>query len=175
MDNSPTTIPTPIRNWLTTAVDREASDLHLVAGHPPVLRVHGQLLPLEQERLSRELLEQLLPTLCPPPYSEQFEREKNADFSVEFELHGKAQRFRANYFRAGQEIGACFRVIPAKIPDFHWANFPEELAGKITSYRNGLVLVSGVTGSGKSTTLAMLVNKYNLFWRLSDHHHRGAH
>ncbi len=59
-------------------------------------------------------------------------------------------------------MGACFRVIPATIPDFPWANFPLDLAARLTSFRNGLILVSGVTGSGKTTTLAMLINKVNL-------------
>jgi twitching motility protein PilT len=162
MANPRIDVPASVLRWLTAAVEQEASDLHLVTGHPPVLRVHGQLQSLDEELLTTPLLEQLLPAVCPSPYAEQFEREKNADFSLQIPMNGGLQRFRANYFCAGREMGACFRVIPSTIPDFHWANFPTQLAEKLTNYRNGLILVSGVTGSGKTTTLAMLINKFNL-------------
>jgi twitching motility protein PilT len=62
---------------------------------------------------------------------------------------------------SGQQMGACFRVIPSAIPDFHWAGFPEELAQRLSHYRNGLVLICGVVGSGKTTSLAMLINLLN--------------
>jgi twitching motility protein PilT len=107
-------------------------------------------------------LQELLPPACPPPFSEQFKHEKNTDFSLAVTIHDQPQRFRANYFYNGQNMGACFRVIPSAIPDFEWANFPVELAERLTSFRNGLILVSGVTGSGKTTTLAMLINRLNL-------------
>jgi twitching motility protein PilT len=71
------------------------------------------------------------------------------------------QRFRANYFMSGQQMGACFRVIPSVIPDFEWAGFPERLAQQLAHLRNGLVLICGVVGSGKTTTLAMLINLLN--------------
>lgn len=154
--------PTDLEQWLREAVHQEASDLHLVVGHPPVLRVHGQLKPLDAPNLTRQQLDQLLPAVCPPPYDERFRQEKNTDFSLSIVMDEYPQRFRANYFLAGQDPGACFRVIPATIPDFAWANFPRDLVDRLTSFRNGLVLVSGVTGSGKSTTLAMLINRLNL-------------
>ena len=103
----------------------------------------------------------LLPA-CPPPYAERFQDEKNSDFALAVTLQGQPQRFRANYFFTGQQMGACFRVIPSQIPDFTWAGFPEELAERMSSFRNGLILITGVVGSGKTTTLAMLVNKLNL-------------
>lgn len=155
-------VPEPMQRWLTAAVQQEASDLHLVVGHPPVLRIHGQLTPLDEPALAKDQLAQLLPTVCPPPFSERFELEKNTDFSLEVTMADQPQRFRANYFFNGQNMGACFRVIPSSIPDLEWAHFPRELANKLTGFRNGLVLVSGVTGSGKTTSLAMLINKFNL-------------
>jgi twitching motility protein PilT len=162
MKQDEATCPEPLRQWLTLAVDREASDLHLVVGHPPVLRVHGVLYPLDEPELEAQRLEALLLPACPSPYAERFKHEKNTDFSLSVTLDTQPQRFRANYFFNGQHIGACFRVIPSQIPDFKWASFPEELAERLTSLRNGLILVSGVTGSGKTTTLAMLINKLNL-------------
>ncbi len=162
MDHPETPCPDEIKRWLSTAVDREASDLHLVVGHPPVLRVHGVLQPLEESDLRKEQLERLLPAACPPPFGERFKQEKNTDFSLQITLADVRQRFRANYFFNGQNMGACFRVIPATIPNFQWAHFPGELADRLTGFRNGLILVSGVTGSGKTTTLAMMINKFNL-------------
>jgi twitching motility protein PilT len=156
------TCPEQLQQWLTLAVEREASDLHLVVGHPPVLRIHGVLHPLDTLELEDELLESLLLPACPPPYGDRFKSEKNTDFSLSVKMRGETQRFRANYFINGQHLGACFRVIPSRIPDFAWASFPIDLAERLTNYRNGLILVSGVTGSGKTTTLAMLVNKLNL-------------
>jgi twitching motility protein PilT len=76
-------------------------------------------------------------------------------------LDERLQRFRANYFMSGEHMGACFRVIPAAIPDFHWAGFPDDLARQLSHYRNGLVLICGVVGSGKTTTLAMLIHLLN--------------
>ena len=94
-------VPDSIQQWLTVAVQQEASDLHLVVGHPPVLRVHGTLQPLEEAILTRDQLDELLPAACPPPYSERFSHEKNTDFSLEVTIADQPQRFRANYFFAG--------------------------------------------------------------------------
>ena len=74
------------------------------------------------------------------------------------ELGGRPRRFRANYFLSDQSLGACFRIIPSEIPDFGWAGFPFELALRLAHFRNGLVLITGVSGAGKTTTLAMLIN-----------------
>ena len=162
MTHDEPTFPARLKQWLTLAVDREASDLHLVVGHPPVLRVHGVLLPLDEPELEKQHLEALLLPACPSPFDERFQHDKNTDFSLSVDIHARPHRFRANYFVNGQNVGACFRVIPSAIPDFEWASFPLDLAERLTSFRNGLILVSGVTGSGKTTTLAMLVNKLNL-------------
>jgi twitching motility protein PilT len=80
---------------------------------------------------------------------------------LELAIGGRAERFRVNYFLSGEQMGACFRLIPAVIPDFQWAGFPEDLARQLAHYRNGLVLICGVVGSGKSTSLAMLINQLN--------------
>jgi twitching motility protein PilT len=133
----------------------------LVAHHPPVLRLHGDLQALDAPPLDSSVLEGLLQALCPAHAMARFQGERNVDFA--FELPGETQprRFRANYFLCNQQMGACFRVIPSRIPDFRWAGFPESLAQRLAHYRNGLVLFCGVAGSGKTTSLAMIVNLLN--------------
>jgi twitching motility protein PilT len=153
--------PQQLRAWLTRAVEAEASDLHLVSGHPPMLRVHGELRPLDAGPLDGASVRALLVPACPPQAMERFKADRNADFALELPLADRRQRFRANYFVAGKEIGACFRVIPSAIPGFPWAGFPEALAYQLSHFRNGLVLICGVVGSGKTTSLAMMVNLLN--------------
>ena len=156
-----TSCPHPVEEWLAAAVESEASDLHIVGGYPPVLRIHGELKPLSGDPLDGELTRDLLTQLCPPAVLDRFLLEQNVDFSFELEFAGRSRRFRGNLFFSGGEVGACFRLIPAEIPDFDWAGFPPEIAEKLAYIRNGLVLVSGVAGSGKSTTLAMIINLLN--------------
>lgn len=151
----------PISLWLKAAVEKQASDLHLVSGHPPMMRVHGELQPMQTERLDAPTLTSILLPLCPEEFRDRYKSEKNLDFSLAFAIDGTQQRFRVNYFVSGQCPGACFRIIPASIPACEWAEFPLELADRLTSFRNGMILISGVTGSGKTTTLAMLINQLN--------------
>ena len=146
-------------SWLDTAVEAGASDLHLVVGQPPVLRVHGELRPIDAEALSGDSLRPILEDACPKKIFEQFLVDQDADFSMQLLIGEQSHRIRVNYFVSDQQIGACIRLIPEEIPDFDWAGFPEATARKLTSFRNGLVLVTGVTGSGKTTTLAMLVSR----------------
>lgn len=144
-------------------VDREASDLHLVAGRPPMLRVHGKLEPAAEGAIHADRVREMLTDLIPPRLRERVlsEQQKEADFSASVERNGQSARFRANVFWAQGSLGACFRLIPGDIPSLEWTRFPPELADRITRQRNGLVLVTGVAGSGKTTTLAVLVNKIN--------------
>ncbi len=149
---------TLLREALVQAVEQGASDLHVVVGHRPTLRLHGRLQELAGAVLTDESVKSGLLALCPPPERGQFERDRNVDFGLEIELGGWPRRFRANYFLSDQSLGACFRVIPSEIPDFGWAGFPFELALRLAHFRNGLVLITGVSGAGKTTTLAMLIN-----------------
>lgn len=153
--------PQQLRNWLTCAVDSNASDLHLVAGYPPALRVHGELQELDQSVLEADTLQQLITAICPKFAFDHFAAEKNADFGFELDIHDVPMRFRANYFLNGGHMGACFRLIPTTIPDFDWAGFPQPIADRLANLRNGLVLLTGVTGAGKTTTLAMIINLIN--------------
>lgn len=147
--------------WLAAAVEKGASDLHLAQGHPPTVRIHGQLEHLQNSEPFDGRLSETLKGFCSIGDLAEFENGRNLDFAFEKEIAGATRRFRANYFVSGNEFGACFRVIPESIPDFSWAGFPTELAERLAHFRNGLVLVAGMTGAGKTTTLAMLVNLLN--------------
>lgn len=147
--------------WLSQTVAAGASDLHVVVGHRPTLRVHGELRPLDGEVLTREAAAAALLPFCPERAREQFDREGNADFALEVAIAGRPERFRVNYFVNGENTGACFRWIPGQIPDFEWSGFPRSLAERLAHFRNGLVLITGMTGAGKTTTLAMIINLLN--------------
>jgi twitching motility protein PilT len=153
-------IPDPLRAWLSQAVEIGASDLHLIEGYPAVLRLHGDLVELSQPPLA-EPTRDLLCSLCPADVATRLEANKNVDFSVELAVNGRVSRFRANLFHAGGKLGACLRVVPDAIPSFDWTGFPAELAQRLAFVRDGLMIVTGPTGSGKTTTLALLINLLN--------------
>jgi twitching motility protein PilT len=96
--------------------------------------------------------------LCSPELFEQLRTQKSVDFSFALMINGRLNRFRVNIFHSRRQLGACLRVVPTAIPDFEWAGFPVDLADRLTSVNDGLVIVTGAAGSGKTTTLAMLVN-----------------
>jgi len=150
-----------LRNWLSQAVSAGASDLHLIVGHPPVMRLHGDLTELPDEPLQAEETQRILNSLCPREALDRLHTQKNLDFSFHVDVDGTICRFRANLFQTGQQLGACLRVVPTTIPDFEWASFPKALAERLAFLRDGLVIVTGATGSGKTTTLAMIVNLIN--------------
>jgi twitching motility protein PilT len=153
--------PEEIRGWLTLAIEAQASDLHLVPGYPPALRVHGELRQLDSLALEANTVRELLARLCPAYVMGRFRASHNVDFSLELAIREQAERFRVNYFLSGERMGACFRLIPSAIPGFQWAGFSADLAYRLAHFRNGLVLICGVVGSGKTTSLAMLVNQLN--------------
>jgi twitching motility protein PilT len=154
-------VSTRLREWLNLAVESEASDLHLIVGYPPVMRLHGDLTELPEATLTAEETNALLRPLCSAEMFERLIARKNIDFSFDLALQAGTNRFRANLFLSLGQIGACLRVVPSFIPDFAWAGFPAELGQRLASVRDGLVIVTGATGSGKTTTLAMLVNLLN--------------
>jgi twitching motility protein PilT len=163
--STPSEEPPPLADkllrWLEWAVQAEASDLHVVVGYPPVIRLHGDLTPLPEPPLTEEEAEPLLLSACPHDALQRLQELKNADFSFECALDGRSVRFRTSLFLAGGSTGGCFRLIPSTIPDLAWAGFPEPLAGRLADLRDGLVILTGATGSGKTTTLAMIVNRLN--------------
>src|SRR5262245_25880545 len=153
-------LPDPLRAWLSQAVEAGASDLHLIVGYPPVLRLHGDLIELREPALAEETRE-LLCSLCPADALPRLQGDKNVDFSIDLAVNGQIVRFRANLFHAGGQLGACLRLVPDNIPSFDWAGFPPALARRLAGLRDGLVVVTGPTGSGKTTSLAMVVHLLN--------------
>ena len=147
--------------FLHLAVQREASDVHLVPGYPVTLRIHGRLENAATEVLTTERVRDMVEAVLPPRLIARLADDKNFDCSLSLEHDGKPVRFRANVFLAQGQWCACLRHIPESIPSFEWMGFPEGLAQRLVGYTNGLVVITGVTGSGKSTTLAALINVLN--------------
>lgn len=147
---------------LDTVVRADASDLHLLPGRPPTLRVHGRLRALNLAPLSGKEIAKMMLGAMPAPIRERFERQKDLDFAIAADAGGQHARFRANVFQSQSECGACLRFIPSAIPSFEWMGLPEHLPARVTVLHGGLVLITGVTGSGKSTTLAGLVQALNV-------------
>jgi twitching motility protein PilT len=154
-------LPEKIRTLLIRAVEAGTSDLHFVPGHALIVRLHGNLTEAGGPVMDREETLEIIRAICPPDLISRLDGETDVDFSFEVPVEKGSQRFRANLFRAGGELGACLRVIPGGIPSFDWAGFPIELAEKLALLRDGLVFLTGATGSGKTTTLAMIVNLLN--------------
>jgi twitching motility protein PilT len=154
-------VPDALRELLARAVAAGASDLHLIPGYPPVLRLHGDLCELPDPPLDADRTQETLLALCPEEALGRLLTNKNHDCSFVLPIDGHPARFRANLFHAGGRLGACLRIVPSQIPPFSWAGFPQTLADRLAFLLDGLVIVTGVTGSGKTTTLAMIVNVLN--------------
>ncbi|MFO0852605.1 MAG: PilT/PilU family type 4a pilus ATPase [Gemmataceae bacterium] len=157
--SEPSNVPPALRAWLAAAVELQASDLHLIANHPPVLRVNGDLNELPEAPLDPAEVYAFLRSVCTPDALARLMAKTDVDFSLELLLDGKRARFRVNLFKAEGHLGGCLRLIPPSVPTFDWAGFPVPLADRIVGLRDGLVIVAGATGSGKTTTLAMIVNR----------------
>ncbi|MGB0716223.1 MAG: type IV pilus twitching motility protein PilT [Phycisphaerae bacterium] len=153
--------PTSLASVLGDEYARDASDIHLAPGYPVTVRVHGKLFGINNKPLTEEATEQLITELVPPTLHDRLHSSKNVDCSLKFDVNGSLQRFRANVYVAQGTLCACLRRIPEDIPTFQWMGFPAPLADRLIGLKNGLVLVTGVTGSGKSTTLAALINRIN--------------
>ena len=147
------------------ATHQGASDIHLIANQPVTMRLHGSLVPVSDQQVDPESLETFLRNVCGSQALERFQQERNLDLAVQCVIPSdhahaaKPHRFRVNLFSTGETIGACFRVIPSVIPDCQWANFPTSLLKQLSDFRNGLIIFSGVTGSGKTTSMAMLIQE----------------
>ena len=135
--------------------DKGASDLHLKPMRPPLLRIHGRLMPIEAEPLQPTEIEEMVLAILTPPQKAQLE--ENMALDLGHGVPGLA-RFRGNIYRQRGTLAAAFRRIPYEIRDLADLDLPESL-GEMCYLPMGLVLVTGPTGSGKSTTLAALVRK----------------
>jgi twitching motility protein PilT len=146
-----------IDRFLRLMTGRGASDFHMTVGRPPMLRVSGQMEPIRYRTLSETDFVDLLRPIVPERIWEEYTGTGDADLS--YEVAGLA-RFRVNLFRQQRGAGAVFRVIPTKIMTLEQLGMPEPIR-RLAEIESGLVLVTGPTGSGKSTTLAAIVNLIN--------------
>ncbi|NDD93436.1 PilT/PilU family type 4a pilus ATPase, partial [bacterium] len=138
-------------------VDQGASDLHLSAGAPPEFRINGRMVRVKMEPLTPEDLKEICYGILVDDQKASFEAENELDFS--FGIPGLS-RFRGNLFVSKGSVAAVFRVIPSRIPGFEELGLPLVLK-KVMKRPHGLILVTGPTGSGKSTTLAAMLDYIN--------------
>ncbi|MCP4626077.1 MAG: Flp pilus assembly complex ATPase component, partial [bacterium] len=137
--------------------EKGASDLHMVIGFPPLLRLRGELVPTEHPVLTPESNRQILFEMLSE--DQQAYLEQNRDFDMAYEIADLA-RFRCNFLYQMRGVGAVFRIIPTKILTIDQLNLPD-VVRTIAGFKQGLVLVTGPTGSGKSTSLAALIDYIN--------------
>ena len=147
-----------VYEMLAEMVRRRASDIHLQAGAPPMIRVDGKLIPFSKERLTPAITEKIAKTLTTPEQWDRFLREKELDFAYTIP---KIARFRCNLLRQRGSVGIVMRVVPGEVPGFEVLGLPRRVMENVASRERGLVLVTGPTGSGKSTTLASLIDFIN--------------
>jgi len=146
-----------IRELLKFAKQQGASDLHLSSGVSPMVRLHGSLRKLDMNPLTREDIHSMIDNILNDDQRKRFERDLELDFS--FNLNGSA-RFRANVSQQERGEAAVFRMIPSGCPTLSQLNLPPIIADLVLKEK-GLILVTGPTGSGKTTTLAAMVNHIN--------------
>ncbi|MBI2469501.1 MAG: type IV pilus twitching motility protein PilT [Candidatus Rokubacteria bacterium] len=146
-----------IADLLIQTKERGASDLHLSAGSRPMMRLHGELTPIDNEVLSRDGVHKMIYEILNDDQRRMFEEIRDLDFAIEL---GEVARFRVNVFNQRNGEGAVFRVIPTQIRSFEELGFPEVVKA-LALRENGLVLVTGPTGSGKSTSLASMIDLVN--------------
>lgn len=146
-----------IDQLFNTLISEKGSDLHLEEGQKPKIRIHGKLVEVAQETLTRERMVALLSPIAPQGDWQKFEGRGDLDFAYAL---GTEARFRANYFRHFYGLGAVFRLIPSKIRSIEDLDLPPRIKD-FAKWRTGIVLVTGPTGSGKSTTLAAIIDYIN--------------
>src|SRR5476649_2609260 len=146
-----------LSDLLKRMLEMNGSDLHITTNSPPQVRVHGHLVPLDLPQMTPAETKQLAYSVMTDSQKHRFEEHLELDFS--FGLKGLA-RFRANVFNQRGATAAVFRLIPFEIKSFHQLGLPP-VVSKLCDKPRGLVLVTGPTGSGKSTTLAAMIDKIN--------------
>ena len=142
---------------LSLAVQEGASDLHLAVGLPPVLRIHGSLMPLDSQPLTPEDTERFVKEITPANHLDAFKKVNGADFGFSF---GDKARFRVSIFRQKGHAGLVLRQIPTKMLTLEQIGLPPQVK-ELLSRPRGLILVTGPTGSGKTTTLSSMINVVN--------------
>jgi len=149
--------------FLKLGLAQGCSDVHLAVGVPPMLRMNGDLMPIKFRNLGSAELESLVTEILGRHQSEEFEKGLDVDFSYVSEEGG---RFRVNVFRKDSGVGAVFRTIPAEVPTLDSLALPP-LVKKLCDYHQGMILVTGSTGTGKSTTLAAMIDHLNTTRKLN--------
>jgi twitching motility protein PilT len=150
-----------IKHLLDAAIQAGASDVHINVGMPPVVRINTELVTMETEPVSAEKVKKMLLEMIGTGKFEAFERKRDYDFSTTLD---DKNRFRANAHYQKDSIALSFRLIPNQIPDLNQLHLPE-IVSELAVLPRGLVLVTGHTGSGKSTTLAAMIGLINFTWR----------
>jgi twitching motility protein PilT len=143
--------------FLSVIVKHGGSDLHFAERQPPKMRVHGDIMPIRAQPISREEAVQMMSEICGTQNWENFEKRGDLDFAYEMD---ESSRFRCNYFKQSNGYGATFRLIPTKIATLEDLGIPL-VVREFANFRGGLVLVTGPTGSGKTTTQAALIDYIN--------------
>jgi len=137
--------------------EQGASDLHMTTGAPPMVRINGEITPIPYEELTREINEMLLFEIMDSPTRARFDENKDVDFS--YEVPGVI-RVRCNIYEQSKGVAGAFRLLPGRIPTADELQLPETLM-RLTEMPRGLVLVTGPPGTGKSSTLAALIDHIN--------------
>ena len=146
-----------IDSYFHKLIESKGSDLHLSEGQPPKIRVHGGIHPLSEEILTADHMQEMMSEICEPRAFEKYLSKGDLDFAYEMD---DDNRFRCNYFKQNLGHAAVFRIIPTKIATLEELGIPP-VVKRFGEMRSGLVLVTGPTGSGKSTTLAALIDYVN--------------
>mgnify|MGYP002623299839 FL=1 len=146
-----------IDQFFEVLIQAGASDLHLAEGQPPKIRQHGDIIPIREEPITHEEAAYMMSEIAGPERWAQFEAKGDLDFAYEM---NSESRFRCNFLKQIHGYGAVFRLIPTKIMTLEQLGIPE-VVKEFATLRGGLVLVTGPTGSGKSTTLAALIDYIN--------------
>ena len=143
--------------FLSVIVKHGGSDLHIGVGQPPKMRMHGDIMPIRADPVTHEEAARMMSEISGPHNWEIFEQRGDLDFAYEMD---EASRFRSNYFKQSNGYGAVFRLIPTKIATLEQLGIPL-VVREFANFRGGLVLVTGPTGSGKTTTQAALIDYIN--------------